>query len=372
MSPLFPIVTAGGLLVAGCRSATGHGNAPVTGLESDRQSSVVNSIGQDTISPDDELQNLIHRLVHTPRYDANFYTVAGLIRAFARSGFGPGDRDRHIILQAALYGAHTPAPREQHFTDDIPNPKGVLFLIQDILPVPHARVAATLLPFLRTRDDRLRRFIFEVVIQGGTPYDEQDGSDPIVRVLLDSVGSQVEAPDWGVVQLLYWKAPSIAVVGLADRTAAVEPSGASNIRKSVGMVTAVTGQPAALAGGPVVIHDPASPGRGNKLVLTPRDRSRQAVAAAIECLDELSRFDEWWVKLYVAEMMRRYHRNPDLRDSAIVSRLRRDRNPIVRKAADVPFHHGKTRQERMWWWPFEVAEDDELKYLWRPRSLRAK
>jgi hypothetical protein len=75
------------------------------------------------------------------------------------------------------------------------------------------------------------------------------------------------------------------------------------------------------------------------------------------------------VRLYVAEMMRRYDRNPDLRDAKIVDRLRKDRNPVIARAAEVPFHHGMSAAERMRWWPFPVKEDEsELKYLWRPNT----
>ena len=54
---------------------------------------------------------------------------------------------------------------------------------------------------------------------------------------------------------------------------------------------------------------------------------------AIAELDKLSQFDDWAVKLYVAEMVRHHE---DFRDAKIMERLKADKNALVSKAVDVP------------------------------------
>lgn len=52
-----------------------------------------------------------------------------------------------------------------------------------------------------------------------------------------------------------------------------------------------------------------------------------ADALAIEQLGKLARFEQWWVRLYAAQMLARY---PQLRQDAIVERLTKDPDPLVR------------------------------------------
>jgi hypothetical protein len=315
------------------------------------------------ITPEPQVQRLLDRLVHTPPRDPEFQQIVSDVRGAA----GTPEGLTHLLRQAAYYGAHTPAHREDYYYDnDTYGPRNVLFTVRNALGIPWERVVAELVPTLSGRDDRLAEFCLEMAFGGGTPLDELDLKDRVVPILLDAVAERADSPDWAVAQLLYWRAPSSAVLGLADRARGLPAARREAIYDAVAQVVRVTGQPASLAGGPIIADHPRFPGGNHKIVYTPRDRSRRSAAAAVAQLDELSRFEQWWVKLYVAEMMRRYDRKPDLRDRKIVARLRKDPNPVIAKAAAVPFRDGTTRQGRMWWWPFEVEDGSEVKYLWRP------
>lgn len=57
---------------------------------------------------------------------------------------------------------------------------------------------------------------------------------------------------------------------------------------------------------------------------------QKALPEAANELAKLSKYDEWWARLYVAEMMRQY---PVLRQPAVVEQLRMDRNALVSKVA---------------------------------------
>jgi hypothetical protein len=58
------------------------------------------------------------------------------------------------------------------------------------------------------------------------------------------------------------------------------------------------------------------------------------IEAAKAELDKLSQVDQWWVKRYVLEIMRR---EKELRDEKVLERLRKDANPLVADVAKSPW-----------------------------------
>lgn len=60
------------------------------------------------------------------------------------------------------------------------------------------------------------------------------------------------------------------------------------------------------------------------------DRFRKALPEANAELSKLAKHDEWWVRLYVAHIMRRH---PEFRQEDTIKNLAKDSNPIVAKAA---------------------------------------
>jgi hypothetical protein len=63
------------------------------------------------------------------------------------------------------------------------------------------------------------------------------------------------------------------------------------------------------------------------------EQFRQALPEAKVHLTKLANHDEWWVRRYVAEIMRRH---PELRVSEVVETLSNDGNSSVSKAAKAP------------------------------------
>ena len=62
-----------------------------------------------------------------------------------------------------------------------------------------------------------------------------------------------------------------------------------------------------------------------------RDLIAQAQAVSQDTLDLLSRQDEWWVRLYAAEVM---SQRLEYRDAEIIQRLANDEHPLVRETAE--------------------------------------
>ncbi|HVT30720.1 MAG TPA: hypothetical protein VHE81_22115, partial [Lacipirellulaceae bacterium] len=61
-----------------------------------------------------------------------------------------------------------------------------------------------------------------------------------------------------------------------------------------------------------------------------RDRFQAAVPEANAQLAKLAKHKEWWARLYVAYIMRKY---PELRQDDVIERLSKDTNELVRAAA---------------------------------------
>lgn len=65
-------------------------------------------------------------------------------------------------------------------------------------------------------------------------------------------------------------------------------------------------------------------------------------------LDKLSKFDEWWVRLYAAEILSQCD---DIFDApAARDRLQRDSNPLIVQAINTINHHGMTEEEEKAAW----------------------
>ena len=60
------------------------------------------------------------------------------------------------------------------------------------------------------------------------------------------------------------------------------------------------------------------------------EKTRVEPGAVVE-LHKLSKYDEWWVRLYVAEILRQH---PAFRTPELVARLAADKHPLVREAMD--------------------------------------
>jgi hypothetical protein len=289
----------------------------------------------DTIKADPEVQALLDRYATTPRWTPEFFQQLIALNELRkekekeprrRPGSPPGPpvlkEQRNLICQAAYYFAQRNGPVIEQPNGLIQNNStgGQFKQLMDELKIGEYRVMAALLPYIDTSDQKLRSFILTQVLEGDGQNitGEKDDKDPVVKGMLDYWAYNVflgklETP-WTLVQILYWKAPSAAVHHLAKPS----PENRTKLYPSV-----------------LVVEEALW--KKSHGALKPPD-----VKAAIDELDKLSKFDDWAVKLYVAEMLRRYDQ---FRDEKIIERLRADKLPLVAKAIDVPFR-AEEKQER--------------------------
>jgi hypothetical protein len=276
--------------------------------------------GNDAIEADAELQALIERYDQAARWTPEFYQHVIALRERAREKeaaprlpkrLGPpvNEGSRRLIQQAALYFSQRSAPGKfKALMDDLGGDD-----------YPNYGIMSALLPYLETKDQRLRGFILTEVLDGDGQNEafERDERDPVVSAMLRYIAFDVKMPKrempWRVVQIMYWKAPSAAVGGfMKSREESRDVQWARHVVQDVLW----------------------KKGRG---FLKPGE-----MKGAIAELDKLSKSDDWAVKLYVAEMLRRHE---EFREKEIVERLRKDEHPLVAKALDVPFRE-EEKEER--------------------------
>ena len=281
------------------------------------------------VQSDVRIQSLIDGLLRSPARDLNYYQKVIALREIARGRHAPPGGEREVILQAALYSAHgeRPPKAKPGEVEDDGGAFDATYALQRVTQEVDIRtrtVVHTLLPYyLHGDDERLRGFIREHVLYGESLTDELPQNDELVDALTMYVGERKKNPPWGVVQLLYWKAPSAALLGLHAFYNKGDARKHDSLVWTEHLVKDVAWKKATGFIRPGELEE------------------------AVAQLDKLSRYEEWWVKLYVAEMLRRH---PYFRDKQVLARLRADDNALVAKAADVPFHFGKTEDERRLWW----------------------
>jgi len=294
----------------------------------------------DSIQPDAEIQTLIDRYIQTPAWTPEYYQQlialrevqlrkSGAIRRPDRnSPPAPPAREgeTQLIRQAAYYAKRGPS------FDEAPNPRDEDVLVRTALNsithdlgIPEVRVIVALLPYIETRDDRLRKFIRHDVL-GGDGKDsafEQDKKDPklLALFLYLRLEGRMQSPQrWPVIQIAFWKAPTASLMYYVQTESRLQNRDKMNvILWAQHTVDDVLWKQQLHFGKPGDLR------------------------TAIDELDKLSRFDEWWVKLYVAEIVRRHE---ELRDEKILERLRKDSNELVAKAVDVPYRVEEKREER--------------------------
>ncbi len=278
----------------------------------------------EAIKPDVDIQNLIDQYRHAERWTPEFYQRLTALHELTKQKAWPRrqpgqhgppvlEEQRHLIRQAAYYYAQTSTPPKEDANGLVlanGSTRGQFKDLMRELRIDDYRVMAALLPYIDTKDQRLRRFILTEVLEGDGQYhgSEEDDNDPIVKAILQYMqyNVQMEKLDtpWTVVQILYWKAPSTSLHYLCKtrekcREAYLADHAIQEVlwRKGRGLLKA------------------------------------GEIKAATAELDKLSQFDDWAVKLYVAEMLRRHE---EFRDEKIIERLRADKNSVVAKAIDVP------------------------------------
>lgn len=150
-----------------------------------------------------------------------------------------------------------------------------------ITPESSVTLINAVLPYLRTSDPNLRERLHEVlewIDQRKGPWKDYSGYEPYIR-------SRKDNPPSALVEYMYQKAPDVALSSLANVYLDADEAKA--------MVDRVKGEDDA------------------------------------QTLDRLSRRPEWWAQLYVAEKLRK---NPKLQSSAVLERIKKSDNPLVRES----------------------------------------
>ncbi len=284
----------------------------------------------DSIEPDAEIQALIDRYIQTRAWTPEYYQhLIALRQVQLRKGVAPRpDRmarpalparegETQLIRQAAYYAKRGPS------FDEDPNPRDENILVRDALTlitqelrIPEVRVIIALLPYIETSDDRLRKFIREDVL-GGDGMDsafERDKNDAKILALFAYLSLQSrmqKSQPWPVLQIAFWKAPTASLIHYVQTESRLgDRDKMDAILWAQHTVDDVLWKQK---------HPLGKPGD---------------LQTAVDELDKLSRFDEWWVKLYVAEIVRRHK---ELGSPQILKRFRSDPNEFVSKAVDIPF-----------------------------------
>ena len=180
--------------------------------------------------------------------------------------------DRGIVLQLLYFSAHANGMEQAMLPG----------FILERLAIPNAILVEVCLPLLESEDEPTRRLAakwlsrVDHVPKGGVDFSRYES---VLR-------EKKQAPPQGLIRYMYSRSPEAAVLSMSR----------------------VYGDKAAEM-------DLAA-----KLERDPKD-----------ALLSLADRPEWWVKLYVAEKMRK---NPELRDPTILQRLERDSHPLVQEALE--------------------------------------
>jgi hypothetical protein len=247
--------------------------------------------GGNRIIADAAVQDSLERLVESgPETIAFYEEVLKLKNHARRSGY------EHVVEQAALYCAERNSP------------KALRYVRWQLHREDRYRIVRYLLPYVESSDEQLRKFIEDHVLGEVWSGAADSAMDPVVRAMVDYVTKQQDNPPWRVVQILYRRAPSAALSVIGASWS--EGDGAEY---------------RALLRSERVIADAV----WREAVLSDQEAPKTAVAE----LEKLSSDKRWWVRLYVAEILRRYDQ---FQRDDIVARLRRDTNALVASAVDAP------------------------------------
>ena len=260
---------------------------------------------------------MIDRLARAPRWSAQYYEHVMALHHYIHQN--RGQREREVIVQTAYYCAHGERPRSELEAVEGFDAQGAMDLIVRERAIPRRRVVQALLPYVDVKDEKLREIVHAHVLRDlrdtGTPETANESAGAMLYYIRMQRGNT----PWTVVRLLVERAPAVAIHGLT------------------GMMPAQQGEAKRrqLFWADHVVRDAIWKIRYQ--FVKPDD-----IKAAVAELDRLSRFEEWWVRLYVAEILRRHK---EFREPAILERLRKDENRIVAQAADVRAYDAQREED---------------------------
>ena len=260
-----------------------------------------------SVSPDSDVQTSIDRLARARPGTPEFYGAVQEMYAQVHNRAIP-KMEEHLLLQAAYYAAHAHEENQKRRIADAKlSSTRILPTVVRELEIPKTRALRTLIPYLNSDDERLSRAVRMYI---ATPPPQTENNIEILLSYISDKPSQVDPP-WEVVKIVYFIAPKESL----ERFAYMWLQRKDQLDRKKAILwgeQAVSDVIFRLANG----------------VQKPDD-----VQLAVAELDKLSQFDEWWVRLYVAEMLRL---RKEFRDERIVNRLQKDSIPLVVKWINAP------------------------------------
>jgi len=250
------------------------------------------------IKPDPEMQAAIRRIL-TPEDETTLQMELDHLRK------EDGPHYRKLIPQLLYYSMHGTDREGKHDVREAM----ALGLIAKQLEISDGDIFAAIVPYLDTDDEALHKALlgvfsgFENASAGRPPDFSRYGG------LISWEFRTGKEPSWGLIRYMYERNPGVALLTVTRAAPSQE-----------------RGDWKAILWGEHAIAD----------VLWKHEHKflpeGQVEPTAAQQLEKLSMSDHWWVRLYVAEIMRQYK---GFRQKKIIERLKQDEHPLVRKAVQV-------------------------------------
>jgi hypothetical protein len=239
------------------------------------------------IEPDPELQNALLRFVHPTGKDPGQERLLQL-RKLSRAGH------QKLIPQLVYYSAYGSGRSGQHDLEDAM----VAGYLLDRFAIDHYTLARALLPYFKSDNPKLRKVLDNIGLDSAG-----------LRALARGEAPLDQAATAHFVRELYHEHPGDALLLMAH--SALLPDDPVKVKS--------------LLWAEHVLGDAIWEHNNGFL-----DTTKVEPETAAE-LGKLCKYDEWWVRLYVAEILRQH---PAFRTPELIARLAVDKNPLVRDAMD--------------------------------------
>lgn len=176
-----------------------------------------------------------------------------------------------------------------------------IYLATDVLELSQMTVIDAVVPYIETKHESLNQVVQKVLKR----IENTNGRKPDFSYYREYIALRKSKPPEQLVAHMYMTAPDSALLTM------------------LGIYVDRPEQQKPILWGEHVVNDVLWKQQYGFL------RPDEIEAPAAEHLDKLSRHDEWWVRLYVAEIL---SSEAEFRTPEMVKRLKEDSHPLVRKA----------------------------------------
>ncbi len=246
-----------------------------------------------TIMPNDKMQALIDNIVSPTDQDKKMFSENG--KKFLESKLAElkkmvsGDYEI-LIPQLLYYSAHA---------KDMKHAMAAGFIIEQ-LGISKRSIALSLIPYLDAKDAVLQKEMYNWL--GGVDFDETTKTSNF-SLYETIIREKKQAPPRGLIQYMYQRSPKKALQALTNIY-----TKESQVKESVIKANAIVEEDI------------------NKRYYGHLEDRYKVNVEAKKALDDLSKNNQWWVRLYATEII---GREPALRSPEILDRLKKDANPLV-------------------------------------------